>query len=77
MVSLTHCPHCHRSLTADRTAWADRVRAVRKAHGLTQQQFANTLGVSMSAIQKWEAGIAIPGEESAYRIERLETSPTN
>jgi len=33
-----------------------QVKAWRKAHGLSQPQLARLLGVSVSAIMRWEAG---------------------
>lgn len=38
----------------------DRIRAVRKHFGLTQAGFAEALGVSMSAAQKWDIGDTVP-----------------
>jgi transcriptional regulator with XRE-family HTH domain len=36
----------------------DRVRAVRKAYGLTLPQFAQLLGVALSSAYRWESGDA-------------------
>jgi len=36
------------------------LRAARKRHGHSQQQAAEAIGVSVSAVQKWESGIRIP-----------------
>lgn len=36
------------------------VRNIRLALGLTQMEFASELGVSLSAVSKWECGIHIP-----------------
>lgn len=35
---------------------AERVRAVREASGLTQEDFARAVGVSLSSVSKWERG---------------------
>ena len=34
----------------------DRIKAVRKAAGLNQTEFGKRVGVSLSAVQKWESG---------------------
>lgn len=34
----------------------DRIKEIRKHLGLTQKEFANDLGVSLSAVQQWEMG---------------------
>ena len=35
---------------------AAQIRALRKARGLTQEQLAEVLGVTVGAVYKWEAG---------------------
>ncbi len=35
---------------------AEQIRAQRKARGLTQEQLAEVLGVTVGAVYKWEAG---------------------
>lgn len=35
----------------------DRIKKVRKYLGLTQKEFADNLGVSLSAVQRWEMGM--------------------
>lgn len=43
------------------------VKAVRKKTGLTQEKFAETYGLSLSTLRKWEAGIRRPeGAAKAY-----------
>ena len=39
---------------------AENVRACRKARRLTQEQFAEALGVTAGAVYKWESGISVP-----------------
>lgn len=34
----------------------DRIKAIRKAAGLNQTEFGKRVGVSLSAVQKWESG---------------------
>ncbi len=38
----------------------DRIAAVRKAAGLTQEQLGELVGVSRQAVSKWEAGQTVP-----------------
>lgn len=44
---------------------ADRIQALRKAKGLTQEELADRLGVSRQAVSKWES------EQSAPDLERV------
>lgn len=44
----------------------DRLKALRTERHLTQQQLADSVFISRSAIAKWENGLGIPSEES-YR----------
>lgn len=39
---------------------ADNIRTLRKQHTLTQEQLAEALGVTVSAVYKWEAGHSVP-----------------
>ena len=39
---------------------AEQIRAMRKARGLTQEQLAEVLGVTVGAVYKWEAGLSTP-----------------
>ena len=38
----------------------ERIRDLRKKAGLTQEQLAETLGVTAGAVYKWESGVATP-----------------
>lgn len=38
----------------------NRIRELRKQRGLTQDQLANSIGVSFQAVSKWENGISLP-----------------
>ena len=42
------------------TRLACNIRAHRKARGLTQEQLAETLGVTVGAVHKWEAKLSVP-----------------
>lgn len=46
------------------------IREQRKRLGMTQEEFANRLGVSTRTVQNWEQGGAIPAS-SRNAIERL------
>lgn len=37
---------------------AERIRTLRKARNLTQEQLAEVLGVTVGAVYKWEAGVS-------------------
>ena len=39
---------------------SDNIRSFRKAHLFTQQQLADTLGVTVGAVYKWEANLSAP-----------------
>ena len=43
-----------------KTKLAENVRAFRKARALTQEQLAETLGVTTGAVYKWEAKLSVP-----------------
>ena len=36
----------------------ESIRAKRKALGLTQEQLAEAMGVSIGAVSKWESGVS-------------------
>lgn len=38
----------------------NKIKELRKARGITQEQLADALGISFQAISKWETGIALP-----------------
>ena len=37
---------------------SENIRALRRRHGLTQEQLAESLGVTPGAVYKWEAGVS-------------------
>ncbi|MBE6601431.1 MAG: helix-turn-helix transcriptional regulator [Ruminococcaceae bacterium] len=39
---------------------ADKIKAYRKQHNLSQKEFGNLIGVSAQAVCKWEQGICCP-----------------
>ena len=38
----------------------ENIRAQRKSRGLTQEQFAEVMGVTTGAVYKWESGLSVP-----------------
>ena len=42
------------------TKLAENIRSYRKQRGLTQEQLAEALGVTVGAVHKWEANLSIP-----------------
>lgn len=42
--------------------WATLSRALRKAHGFSQQDWAATLDVSRKTVQRWEHGVGVPDD---------------
>ncbi len=45
------------------------LKHLRKSRGLTQQQLADAIFVSRSAVAKWENGLGLPGEDSMAALE--------
>ena len=37
---------------------SENIRALRRRHGLTQEQLAEALGMTPGAVYKWEAGVS-------------------
>jgi transcriptional regulator with XRE-family HTH domain len=50
---------------------AEEIRELRRRLAMTQQQFSNKLGVSMSTVQKWEAGTSRPRGLSRRALRKL------
>lgn len=38
----------------------NKIKELRKSRGITQEQLANSIGISFQAVSKWENGIALP-----------------
>jgi transcriptional regulator with XRE-family HTH domain len=51
---------------------SEKIRELRKAMGLTQNQFAAKLGVSFAAVNRWEKGRNIPQPDRLLRIQELQ-----
>jgi transcriptional regulator with XRE-family HTH domain len=48
-----------------------RLRRVREAAGLSQQEFADAVGTSRGNVDSWENGTTRPRREPAIRLARL------
>ena len=49
----------------------DKLKALREEHELTQQQLADTIYVSRSAVAKWESGRGVPNEAALEALAEL------
>ena len=49
----------------------DQVKEARNLKGLTQEQFAELIGVSVFAVRKWEQGQRKPNGAAAKTIENM------
>ena len=49
-----------------------KIKELRKKLDMTLTDFASVLGVSVSAVQRWEAGSRQPGHMAKKQIARLE-----
>lgn len=50
---------------------SEKIRSLRKERGLTQEQFAEMLFVSRTAVSKWENGRGMPGMDSLQMIAKV------
>ncbi|MCM1438081.1 MAG: helix-turn-helix domain-containing protein [Roseburia sp.] len=48
--------------------FGERIYNLRKKRGLSQEEFADGLGVSRQAVSKWETGQSVPDSEKAAAI---------
>jgi len=48
--------------------WGQRLRAARRAMGLSQKRLARILGVDESTVGRWEAGRSLPRKESVEAL---------
>lgn len=54
---------------------AERIRALRDRHGLTQTGLAKRLGCAQQSVQTWEAGETRPKRSLAERLDELDREP--
>ena len=50
---------------------SEKIQKLRKEHNMTQEQFAEKLFVSRTAVSKWETGRGMPSMESLQMIAKL------
>lgn len=50
---------------------SNKIYEMRKAHGLSQEQLAEKLGVSRQSVSKWESGESIPELERLVEISKI------
>lgn len=50
---------------------ADRIKALRESHGLTQSDVAERIGISRSSVNAWEMGISTPSTTYIVALARL------
>ena len=50
---------------------SEKIQKIRKERGLTQEQFAELLYVSRTAVSKWETGRGMPSMDSMQQIAKL------
>ncbi len=51
-----------------KNAFSRELKAVRKSHKLTQTEFAEKIGVSLTSVSNYECGKAIPSPKTINRI---------
>lgn len=62
-----------RTLRALGSAWPpERIRALRRAHGWTQADLADAVGVPRSAVSCWERAVRLPAQSVRTRLKTLE-----
>lgn len=54
---------------------ADEIKSIRKALGMTQQEFAHTLGVHAMSVSRWERGKLEPSQMAVNFMRVLQRVP--
>lgn len=49
----------------------EKITAIRKEKNLTQEQFAELMGVSRQSVSKWELGVTFPDTEKLIKMSKL------
>lgn len=63
------CHICYNIFTVDRLP--ETIRHCRTAEGLTQEQLARSLGVSLNTVQRWEAGRSRPSPLAKEKLKHV------
>ena len=50
---------------------AENIRALRRQHRFTQEQLAESLGVTPGAVYKWETGVSDPSTSNLLALAKL------
>ena len=53
------------------TEIADKIRHCRVSQGLTQEQLARNIGVSLNTVQRWESGKTRPSPLAMEKLQEL------
>ena len=53
------------------TELASKIRQCRGRKGLTQEQLARSIGVSLNTVQRWEAGKTLPSPLAMEKLQNL------
>ena len=48
-----------------------KIKELRKQRGITQEQLAESIGISFQAVSKWETGSSVPDVETMVKISEL------
>ena len=54
---------------------SEKITAQRKAHGLSQEELADRLGVSRQAVSRWEQGSALPDANNLVQLSDQDLPP--
>ena len=69
---MTHCDVPRESMTIERPRLsAVEVTRVRRLLGLTREAFAFAIGVTLTAVERWERGVSAPTKEASVEVVRV------
>lgn len=51
--------------------FGEKLQALRKARGWSQEELATQINVSRQALSKWESGASVPDTENVITLSRL------
>ena len=57
--------------------FGEKLQALRKARGWSQEELAQQINVSRQALSKWESGASVPDTENVIALSRLFGVPTD